>query len=114
MASRQGWPGCYPGHVTDLARAWLDACDLKALNQIELFACGPTPMLEAVARLARRFGVDCQVAVEEFMACGVGGCAGCAIPVSTPEGLRMKRACVDGPVFDAASVFPVQNAPFAS
>lgn len=111
LASRQGWPGCYPGHVTELAQPWLGAQDPEALNQIELFACGPRPMLEAVAGLAHGFGVDCQVAVEEFMACGVGGCAGCIVPVQTPEGVRMKRACVDGPVFEAASVFPAGDSP---
>ena len=40
------------------------------------------------------------------MACAVGGCAGCAVPVVTDAGLAMKRVCVDGPVFDAAAVFP--------
>ena len=48
-----------------------------------MFACGPTPMLQATARVARRFGVPCQVSLEEFMACAVGGCAGCAVPVVT-------------------------------
>ena len=47
-----------------------------------------------------------QVSLEEFMACGVGGCAGCAVPVVTDAGLAMKRVCVDGPVFDANAVFP--------
>jgi len=56
-------------------------------------------------RLARRYAVPCQVSLEEFMACGVGGCAGCAVEVQTPEGPAMKRVCVDGPVFDAYTVF---------
>ena len=47
----------------------------------------------------------CQVSLEEFMACAVGGCAGCAVQVRTPDGPAMKRVCVDGPVFDAAAVF---------
>jgi dihydroorotate dehydrogenase electron transfer subunit len=46
------------------------------------------------------------VSLEEFMACAVGGCAGCAVPVVTATGLAMKRVCVDGPVFDANAVFP--------
>jgi len=71
-----------------------------------MFACGPTPMLQATARVARRFGVPCQVSLEEFMACAVGGCAGCAVPVVTDAGLAMKRVCVDGPVFDANAVYP--------
>jgi dihydroorotate dehydrogenase electron transfer subunit len=44
--------------------------------------------------------------VEEYMACAVGGCAGCAVQVHTPLGPVMKRVCVDGPVFDAYSIFP--------
>jgi dihydroorotate dehydrogenase electron transfer subunit len=63
-------------------------------------------MLQATARVARRFGVPCQVSLEEFMACAVGGCAGCAVPVVTDTGLAMKRVCVDGPVFDANAVYP--------
>jgi dihydroorotate dehydrogenase electron transfer subunit len=52
------------------------------------------------------WGVPCQVSLEEFMACAVGGCAGCAVPVVTESGLAMKRVCVDGPVFEASAVFP--------
>jgi dihydroorotate dehydrogenase electron transfer subunit len=63
-------------------------------------------MLKATALVARRYGVPAQVSLEEFMACAVGGCAGCAVPVVTDAGLAMKRVCVDGPVFDAAAVFP--------
>jgi len=44
------------------------------------------------------------VSLEEFMACGVGGCAGCTVLVNTATGAAMKRVCVDGPVFDALSV----------
>jgi len=105
LASFGGFPGCFPGFVTDLAARWLESLDASALAEVELFACGPTPMLQATAGVARRFGVPCQVSLEEFMACAVGGCAGCAVPVVTPTGLAMKRVCVDGPVFDAHSVF---------
>ncbi len=77
-----------------------------ALGEVEIFACGPTPMLKAVAAVARRFGVPGQVSLEEFMACAVGGCAGCAVPVVIDGELAMKRVCVDGPVFDANAVFP--------
>ena len=83
----------------------METLDDAALRQVELFACGPTPMLQATARVARRFGVPCQVSLEEFMACAVGGCAGCVVEVATPQGKAMKRVCVDGPVFDARTVF---------
>ncbi len=106
LASLAGFPGCFDGYVTDLAAAWLSSLDSAALAQVELFACGPTPMLQATAKVARRFGVPAQVSLEEFMACAVGGCAGCAVPVVTESGLAMKRVCVDGPVFDANAVFP--------
>jgi len=106
LASLAGFPGCFEGYVTDLAAAWLSSLDAMALAEVEMFACGPTPMLQAAARVARRFGVPCQVSLEEFMACAVGGCAGCAVPVVTESGLAMKRVCVDGPVFDANAVFP--------
>jgi dihydroorotate dehydrogenase electron transfer subunit len=106
LATLAGFPGCFDGYVTDLAAAWLSSLDAKALSEVELFACGPTPMLQATARVARRFGVPCQVSLEEFMACAVGGCAGCAVPVVTDAGLAMKRVCVDGPVFDANAVYP--------
>ena len=106
LATLAGFPGCFHGYVTDLAEEWLASLDVTTLARVEIFACGPTPMLHATAKLARRYGVPCQVSLEEFMACAVGGCAGCAVPVVTDAGLAMKRVCVDGPVFDANAVFP--------
>jgi dihydroorotate dehydrogenase electron transfer subunit len=106
LATLAGFPGCYDGYVTDLAAEWLGSLDSAARAEVEMFACGPTPMLQAAAKVARRFGVPCQVSLEEFMACAVGGCAGCAVPVVTDAGIAMKRVCVDGPVFDANAVFP--------
>ena len=107
LASQQGYPGCHKGFVTDLARLWLEALDENERRQVEIFSCGPHPMLEAVAELAAEFNLPCQVSLEEFMACGVGGCAGCVTPVAHDGEVTMKRVCVDGPVFDAAEVFPV-------
>ena len=104
LTSLQGFEGCHEGYVTDLAERWLESLDRGALGQIEVFACGPTPMLKAVAELAGRYDLPCQVSLEEYMACAVGGCAGCTVRINTPEGPAMKRVCVDGPVFDAASV----------
>ena len=105
LASKSGFPGCYDGFVTELADSWLAAQPKAGLAEIEIFACGPTPMLAATAQLARRYGLPCQVSLEEFMACGVGGCAGCAVQVATDAEPAMKRGCVDGPVFDAYAVF---------
>ncbi len=107
LASLQGYPGTFDGYVTDLARHWLDALSQEQLKEVEIFSCGPHPMLEAVAKLASDYDLPCQVSLEEFMACAVGGCAGCVVEVQTDTGPAMKRVCVDGPVFDARQVFPI-------
>lgn len=104
LASLQGYAGCFEGYVTELADQWITAQDIDARTDIEIYACGPTPMLKAVAELAARHALPCQVSLEEYMACAVGGCAGCAVAVRTPDGPAMKRVCVDGPVFEAADV----------
>jgi len=82
LTTKSGFPGCHDGYVTDLARLWLEQLD-AARGEVELFACGPTPMLKAVAALAREFSLPCQVSLEEYMACAVGGCAGCVVEVAT-------------------------------
>ena len=105
LASFADFPGCFHGYVTSLGAAWLESLGPAELSQVEMFACGPTVMLKAAAVVARRFGIPCQVSLEEFMACAVGGCAGCTVLVRTESGPAMKRVCVDGPVFDAAAVF---------
>lgn len=104
LCSLSDFAGCYRGYVTGLAEKWLLGLAESELAQTQLFACGPTPMLKAVAQLAARYQLPCQVSLEEFMACAVGGCAGCAVEIATPEGKAMKRVCVDGPVFDASTV----------
>ncbi len=106
LASQQDYPGCFNGYVTDLARTWLDALSEEQRKEVAVFACGPHPMLEAVAKLAQEYHLPCQVSLEEFMACAVGGCAGCVVEVQTETGPAMKRVCVDGPVFDSNAVFP--------
>ncbi|BAO45507.1 dihydroorotate dehydrogenase electron transfer subunit [Thiolapillus brandeum] len=105
LTSGQDMPGVHQGYVTDLARHWLNTLDDEAKNEVEVLACGPHPMLEAVVALAREFDLPVQVSLEEFMACGVGGCAGCAVEVQTENGPSMQRVCVDGPVFDGYRVF---------
>jgi dihydroorotate dehydrogenase electron transfer subunit len=108
LASMAGFGGCYRGYVTDLTRQYLETLGSSQLEQTALYACGPTPMLAAVAALAREFQLPCQVSLEEFMACGVGGCAGCTVPYRDEDGPAMKRVCVDGPVFDAGTVFGIE------
>ncbi len=70
-----------------------------------IYACGPMPMLRQVTALARRYDLPVQVAVEETMACGIGVCMTCVLPVVGSDGItRMARSCVDGPVFRGEQV----------
>jgi dihydroorotate dehydrogenase electron transfer subunit len=70
-----------------------------------IYACGPMPMLRQVTALARRYDLPVQVAVEEAMACGIGVCMTCVLPVVGSDGItRMVRSCVDGPVFRGEQV----------
>jgi dihydroorotate dehydrogenase electron transfer subunit len=114
LASLQNYEGVYQGYVTDLAKVYLGGLSADELAQVEIYSCGPHPMLEAVAKLAKEYNFPCQVSLEEYMACAVGGCAGCvvevrparsALGVQTDTGPAMKRVCVDGPIFDATTVF---------
>jgi dihydroorotate dehydrogenase electron transfer subunit len=69
-----------------------------------LVGCGPEPMLRTLAQLAARWAVPCQVSLETPMACGVGICFSCVVKVKTADGWDYRRCCVDGPVFDAATL----------
>jgi dihydroorotate dehydrogenase electron transfer subunit len=90
-----------------------------------VYACGPEPMLEAVARLAARYHQPSQVSVERVMGCGLGGCYSCVIPVkrtgakalgrdgddlssgahrANEEHANLVRSCISGPVFDGAEL----------
>jgi dihydroorotate dehydrogenase electron transfer subunit len=65
-----------------------------------IYACGPMPMLQSVADLASKSNIISQCAVEESMACGIGVCMTCVLPVIGDDGItRMVRSCTDGPVF---------------
>jgi len=65
-----------------------------------IYACGPMPMLRQVTALAGRYDIPVQACVEESMACGIGVCMTCVLPVTGSDGItRMVRSCVDGPVF---------------
>ena len=105
LASLQNYEGVYQGYVTGLAQDFLDSLTSDDLSNVEIYTCGPHPMLEAVSKLANEYNIPCQASLEEFMACAVGGCAGCVVEVQTEYGPAMKRVCVDGPVFEAQSVF---------
>ncbi len=81
--------------------------DLRAAagREVELYACGPEPMLEAVSALAARYGRRCEVSVERTMGCGMGGCYSCVVPVRDGKGgQHFVRSCIGGPVFDGAEI----------
>jgi dihydroorotate dehydrogenase electron transfer subunit len=88
VATDDGSAG-HQGLVTDLLAAEIDGSS-------EVYACGPPPMLDAVAAICRSAGVPGQLAMESGMACGYGACFGCVVP--TRRGYV--RLCVDGPVID--------------
>ncbi|HVA61972.1 MAG TPA: dihydroorotate dehydrogenase electron transfer subunit [Mycobacteriales bacterium] len=87
------------GRVSDVLADIIDRTRTEVV-----YACGPMPMLEAVTRIAAEadggVGIPVQVAVEESMACGIGVCMTCVLPVVGDDGVtRMVRSCVEGPVF---------------
>lgn len=84
-----------PGRVTDVLPDLMERH-----NTAVIYACGPMPMLSACSQVAARFGAVAQCAVEEAMACGVGVCMTCVLPVIGDDGqTRMVRSCTEGPVF---------------
>jgi dihydroorotate dehydrogenase electron transfer subunit len=105
LASNAGLPGYTRGYVTDLALAWIAAQPAAERQRMTIYSCGPTPMLKAAQKVADEFAIPTQLCLEEFMACAVGGCAGCVVPVMIDGKRQMKRVCVDGPVFDGAAVY---------
>ena len=73
-------------------------------QEVTLYACGPTPMMRAVAELGESAGRTVFVSLEPVMGCGLGGCYSCVIPVRTGSGAHFVRSCLDGPVFGASDV----------
>ncbi|MGA2866449.1 MAG: dihydroorotate dehydrogenase electron transfer subunit [Verrucomicrobiota bacterium] len=69
-----------------------------------LFACGPTPMLKAVARMAAEFDVSAELSLDEHLCCGLGVCLTCVVPIKTDGGWEYQRTCTEGPVFDSRRV----------
>ena len=85
----------HQGPVTDLLLA-----DLGQDPHVEVYACGPPGMLEAVRAICAEHGVPAQLALESGMACGYGACFGCVVPTKA----GYVRLCVDGPVLDAETL----------
>jgi dihydroorotate dehydrogenase electron transfer subunit len=88
------------GRVTDVLEQVAGSC-----RSAVVYACGPNPMLRAVSERCQELELPVQVAVEERMACGVGVCFTCVLPVRVKDGrVRMKRTCLEGPVFNGARI----------
>lgn len=98
LATDDGSAG-HRGYVTDVV-----ARRLAQGGVDRVYACGPRPMLANVAALASRYGVECQVAMEEWMACGVGVCLSCVCRIKEDGGNRWVRVCREGPVLDGRKV----------
>ncbi len=72
---------------------------------VHLYACGPTPMMRAVAHLAEAHGCACDVSLEQVMGCGLGGCYSCVVGVRGDAGaFHYVRSCTEGPVFDSRRI----------
>jgi dihydroorotate dehydrogenase electron transfer subunit len=87
------------GLTTDILNAFLTKMEKK--THLVLYACGPHAMLAAVSRIAAEHSIPCYVSMEERMGCGLGACMGCSVPMKSGG---YKRACKEGPVFDARDV----------
>ena len=97
LATDDGSAG-HHGLVTHL----LEQVLAESAAPVRVVACGPEPMLAAVARLTAQRGVRCEVSLETPMACGIGICFTCVARVrDSSGGWDYKRTCVEGPVFDA-------------
>jgi len=78
---------------------------LAPRQAVQLYVCGPTPMMQAVARLAESHGRTCHVSLEQVMGCGLGGCYSCVVLASDDGGApHFVRSCLDGPVFDSRRI----------
>jgi len=88
------------GRVSDALPAIIEE------NQSEIiYSCGPMAMLEAIQTIADKYQLVHQASVEESMACGIGVCMTCVVPLRGEDGIvRMSRTCIDGPVMDGADV----------
>ena len=89
-----------PGRITDPIAELIKDLDIAVV-----YSCGPMPMLSAITTITNSLSVVHQCAVEEAMACGIGVCMTCVLPVANDDGsVSMLRSCIDGPVMDGSKV----------
>jgi dihydroorotate dehydrogenase electron transfer subunit len=93
------------GFVHKALERWLAGQDGPA-DRLVVYACGPEPMMRAVAAVCLRGGIECQLALERHMGCGMGTCQSCVVRIraDNERGWVYKLVCADGPVFDARDV----------
>lgn len=82
----------------------LDALRNQKITGDFICSCGPKPMLKALAQYAQAHDMEAWMSLEEKMACGIGVCLGCAVPIRTEDGFVYKRVCKDGPVFNSKEI----------
>lgn len=111
MATDDGAAG-FHGLVTDLFSAHIEKLPKHDPHRTGLFSCGPRAMAKVMTAVAERFGIPCQVSLEEKMACGIGACLGCAIKTRSCAGaaaagsgtFSFQRVCAEGPVFNSSEL----------
>lgn len=100
LATDDGSAG-YHGFVTQLLQARLERGERPA----KVVGCGPPPMLAALTKIVTRHDIPCDLSLENHMACGFGACFSCVAPIRQSDGsIDLRRVCVEGPIFPAASV----------
>ena len=96
----------FAGYVGDALASYHQANPVDP-GDVVVYACGPERMLESVADYCTQQGMECYVCLERTMACGMGACQSCVVPLrdgDAPEGWRYHLCCVDGPVFEAGRI----------
>ncbi|NTW68272.1 MAG: dihydroorotate dehydrogenase electron transfer subunit [Chlorobiaceae bacterium] len=90
----------FRGNVVALLESVLPSIDRK--GGVKVFACGPNPMLKALAGCCRKHHLPCELSLESVMGCGIGICYGCSVEINDPDGgIRSILLCREGPVIDA-------------
>jgi len=95
----------YPGIVSRAFDRWLDQTAVGP-GQLTVYACGPEPMMRAVGQTCIERGIECQLAMERHMACGMGTCQSCVVKIRSDDkqGWAFRLCCTDGPIFDARDI----------
>ena len=104
IASDDGSLGA-KGFVSAAFEQWFQTAAIDP-RQLVVYCCGPEPLMQAVAKTCLQRDIECQLALERHMACGIGTCQSCVVKIrdAGEQGWSYKLCCTDGPVFDARTV----------